>query len=158
MVAKNLGGITGEDLDRLGSQITGSIEESTDRILSDDLDESSMDIDTSVVDSVDTSNVFDLFYKLADVITNAINPTEDVYTITLPVSSVYGGEIILSSDMVSKYLPASSVISTLIGGFWVFLFGRYLWHNAFNILQATKTGDILNGNLGIDEVISDKLL
>lgn len=117
-----------------------------------------MNIDTSPFSNVDDTNVFDLFYKLADIITKSINPTEDVYTIKIPVSTKYGGELVLSSDLISKYLPASSFISTIIGGLWVYLFGRYLWKNAFNILSSVKDGSILDGNLGVDEVISDKLL
>lgn len=152
------GGITSDDLDNLGNTITGSIEESTDRLLSDDLDESSMDIDTSVFDSVDSSNVFDLLYKLADLFSKAFAPTEDVYTIKIPISSSRGGELVLSSDIISSNLPASSFIVAIIGALWTYLFGRYLWTNAFNIIESIKDGSILDGNLGTNEVITDKLL
>lgn len=154
----NSGGITSDDLDNLGNTITGSIEDSTDRLLSDDLDESSMDIDTSVFDSVDSSNVFDLLFKLADLFSKALAPTEDVYTIKIPISSSRGGELILSSDVISSNLLASSFLVAIIGALWTYLFGRYLWTNAFNIIESIKDGSILDGNLGTNEVITDKLL
>lgn len=150
--------VTGEDIDKLGDRIESSIESSTDRILSDDLDESSMDIDTSTFSDIDNTSVFDLFYKMTDIIVASLVPSKDVYEITIPVSQKYGGEIVLRSDIVSSYLPQNAFIYILINGFWFFIFGRYMWQIAFNVLQSVKTGDILDGKLSVADVITDELL
>lgn len=150
-------GVSKDDLNELGNQITGSIEESTDKILDDTVDENNMNIDTSAVDSVDDTNVFDLLYKMSDIFTKAFTyDNNEVSTIDIPIRD--NSSITLSSDLISKYLPASSLISTLLGGLWLFIFGKYLWSNAFNIIESVKSGDVLDGQISVDEVISDKLL
>lgn len=155
--AGSSGGATSDDMDKLGDRIEGAIESSTDRILSDDLDESSMDIDTSFTDEVDNSSIVDLLTKMVDVLSKAFTPTDEVYTITIPVSTSRGGELVLTSDVISSHLPENSVIRTLIVGFWAFIFGKFLWRNASIIIEDVKTGRILNGPtkaiLGLEDIV-----
>lgn len=163
------GGVTPDDLqnavgDITGAiedstdKVTGAIEDSTDRLLSDDLDESSMNIDTSVFGDVDTSSVFDLFYKMTDIIVASLVPSDDVYTITIPISEKYGGELVLRSDIISSHLPDNAFIFIFINAFWMYIFGRYMWQITFNVLASIKTGDILDGKLSVKDVITDALL
>lgn len=143
-----------------GSQdVSDSINQSTDRILSDDVDESDVNIDSSSVDSVDSSNVTNFLSSIVNTFTDFVTSYDDSanYDISIPFGFV-DDNLELTSEQINDFYHQHSALSVIITGFWTFLFGKYVWSYSYKFIMYLKNGDFLNGKDMKGEAITSELL
>lgn len=121
-----------------------------DSLSSTDYDDDNVEVDTSVVDDVDNSEYVGLFTTIFSSFNTAINNTGVEYLrIPIPNSNQL---LVIPSDLVSRHLGA---LSTLVSGFWFFVFGFYAFKFVNNLIVKIKDGSILDGYSSSEVITSD---
>lgn len=127
------------------------------RFWSTDYDEEDAIIDDTLSTSVDDNTYTNFITDLIDSINNAVTcDWSQVEEVEIPFGLV-DASVTYKSDMISSHLP--NVLTLLINGFWMYLFGIYIFKFALNLVNWLKSGDILEGGkFGNNEVITSTML
>lgn len=119
---------------------------------STDYDEDEVNVDTSATDDVDNSEYIGLFTTIFTNFNNAINNTGVEY-LRIPLPNSRGQELIIPSNLVSRYL--NGTLQALISAFWYFVFGFYAFKFVNNLIVKIKDGSILDGYHSSEVITSD---
>lgn len=119
---------------------------------STDYDENEVNVDTSATDDVDNSEYIGLFTTIFTSFNNAISNTSVEY-LRIPLPNSRGQELIIPSNLVSRYL--SGTLQALISAFWYFVFGFYAFKFVNNLIVKIKDGSILDGYHSSEVITSD---